>query len=105
MEDNDPSGYKSKKAVDTKKKLRIHPIEFPKYSPDLNPLDFFLWAEVNRRMAERAAPARESQAAFKARLKRTATAIPASVIKRAVAKMRPKAAEVVLAEGGRIKSD
>ena len=56
-------------------------------------------------MAEQKAPRCESAEAFKARLKRTATAIPASVIKRAVAKMRPKAAEVVLAEGGRIKSD
>ncbi|CAK0814602.1 unnamed protein product, partial [Prorocentrum cordatum] len=83
--DNDPTGYKSKKAVDCNRRgLKITPIKFPKYSPDLNPLDYFLWAEVNRRVA---------------------TGIPKSVIRAAVAKMKTKAAEVVVAEGGRIPSD
>ncbi|CAK0871463.1 unnamed protein product [Prorocentrum cordatum] len=96
LEDNDPTGYKSKKAVDCKRRgLKITPIKFPKYSPDLNPLDYFLWAEVNRRMAEQSAPANE----------RVATGIPKSVIRAAVAKMKTKAAEVVVAEGGRIPSD
>ncbi|CAK0808495.1 unnamed protein product [Prorocentrum cordatum] len=105
LEDNDPTGYKSKKAVDCKRGLKITPIKFPKYSPDLNPLDYFLWAEVNRRMAEQSAPANESQSACKARLRRVAMGIPKSVIRAAVAKMKTKAAEVVVAEGGRIPSD
>ena len=46
LEDNDPTGYKSKKAVDEKRKLSIKAVQFPRYSPDLNPLDFFLWNEV-----------------------------------------------------------
>ncbi|CAK0851927.1 unnamed protein product, partial [Prorocentrum cordatum] len=100
LEDNDPTGYKSKKAVDCKRGLKITPIKFPKYSPDLNPLDYFLWAEVNRRMAEQSAPANESQSAYKARLRRVAMGIPKSVIRAAVAKMKTKAAEVVVAEGG-----
>ncbi|CAK0825254.1 unnamed protein product [Prorocentrum cordatum] len=101
LEDNDPTGYKSKKAVDCKRGLKITPLKFPKYSPDLNPLDYFLWAEVNRRMAEQSAPANESQSAYKARLRRVAMGIPKSVIRAAVAKMKTKAAEVVVAEGGR----
>ncbi|CAK0823042.1 unnamed protein product [Prorocentrum cordatum] len=105
LEDNDPTGYKSKKAVDCKRGLKITPIKFPKYSPDLNPLDYFLWAEVNRRMAEQSAPANESQSAYKARLRRVAMGIPKGVIRAAVAKMKTKAAEVVVAEGGRIPSD
>ena len=56
-------------------------------------------------MADQKAPRNEGAEAYKARLQRTAMAIPASVIKAAVAKMRPKAAEVVSADGGRIKSD
>ncbi|CAK0909407.1 unnamed protein product [Prorocentrum cordatum] len=84
LEDNDPTGYKSKKAVDCKMGLKITPIKFPKYSPDLNPLDYFLWAEVNRRMAEQSAPANESQSAYKARLRRVAMGIPKSVIRAAV---------------------
>lgn len=71
----------------------------------MNPLDFFLWAEVNRRMAAQSAPANESRIAFKARLRRVAMGIPQSVIRAAVSKMKAKAAEVVEAEGGRIPSD
>ncbi|CAK0807833.1 unnamed protein product, partial [Prorocentrum cordatum] len=100
LEDNDPTGYKSKKAGS-----QDHPHQVPKYSLDLNPLDYFLWAEVNRRMAEQSAPANESQSAYKARVRRVAMGIPKSVIRAAVAKMKTKAAEVVVAEGGRIPSD
>ena len=42
LEDNDPSGYKCNKAVLAKKELKINPVEFPAYSPDLNPCDYFL---------------------------------------------------------------
>ena len=56
-------------------------------------------------MAWQKAPRNEGAEAFKARLRRATMAIPASVIKAATAKMRPKAAEVVLAGGGRMKSD
>ena len=93
------------RSVALRRGLKITPIKFPKYSPDLNPLDYFLWAEVNRRMAEQSAPANESQSACKARLRRVAMGIPKSVIRAAVAKMKTKAAEVVVAEGGRIPSD
>ena len=88
-----------------RKSLKIHPVPFPKYSPDLNPLDFFLWAEVNRRMAEQSASANETQTAFKERLRKTAMSIPASMIRAAVGKMKAKAREVVENGGGRIPSD
>ena len=38
VEDNDPVGYKSGKAVSAKGALNISAIQFPKYSPDLNPM-------------------------------------------------------------------
>lgn len=60
-EDNDPSGYKSKKALDAKDSLGITALDFPRYSPDLNPMDFFLWEEVERRMAKSAPPAPDRQ--------------------------------------------
>ena len=93
------------RSVAPRRELKINPIPFPKYSPDLNPLDFFLWAEVNRRMATQSPPVNESQTAFKARLRRVAMRIPESVIRAAVSKMKAKAAEVVEAKGGRIRSD
>ena len=46
LEDNDPTGYKSNKAIDEKKKLHIEAVTFPTYSPDLNPLDYSIWEAV-----------------------------------------------------------
>ena len=79
LEDNDPTGFKSKVAIDAKATLRIKPIEFPTYSPDLNPSDFSLWREVESRMAAQTAPKTEAAIGYKARLRRTAMAIPAGV--------------------------
>ena len=45
-EDNDPSGFKSGKGMAAKKAVGIKCIEWPKYSPDLMPLDFSLWKNV-----------------------------------------------------------
>ena len=104
-EDNDPAENKSWAAMETKKSLRIKAVPFPKCSPDLNPLDYFFRVEVSRGMAEQKAPRNGVAEAYKARLLRAAMAIPASIAKAAVAKMRSEAAEVVLAGGGRIKSD
>ncbi len=41
LEDNDPVGYKSNKAILAKKEIGIVALQFPRYSPDLNPLDYF----------------------------------------------------------------
>ena len=55
-------------------------MQFPKYSPDLNPLDYALWEEVEARLAAQPAPARESAKAFKARLRAAALSIPMAVV-------------------------
>ena len=52
LEDNDPTGYKSNAAKRAKELLKINAVQFPTYSPDLNPLDFSLWAEVEKRIKE-----------------------------------------------------
>ena len=35
-----------------KREPKIHPLEFPKYSLDLMPLENGVWDEVDRRMSE-----------------------------------------------------
>ena len=80
-------------------------LAFPKHSPNLNPSDYFVWAEVNWRMGSQSSPANESQTAYKSRLRKTAMGIPASTIRAVVGKMKAKAAEVVKSKGGRIQSD
>ena len=84
LEDNDPSGYKSKKAVKTKADYSIDVLSFPKRSPDLNPLDYGFWDCVNRRLRKQEAafpPAkRETKALFVTRLTRTIQRVPEAVL-------------------------
>ena len=104
LEDNDPAGYKSNAALKRKRELGIEAIEFPPYSPDLNPLDFSLWHEIEERMLQRA-PKKETVGEYKKRLRRTALALPGRVVLKAVADIRVRAAMIVEAEGGDIAKD
>lgn len=105
VEDNDRTGYKSKKAMEAKHDKGIDTVEWPRYSPDLNPLDFFLWSEVERRMNNHKVKGRETIAAYKARLRRTAMNIPRAMILKAVASMKDRARAVFSADGGNIAQD
>ena len=49
LEDNCPI-FKSKKAGKAKAKAAIEVFPIPKRSPDLNPCDYFLWAQINKKM-------------------------------------------------------
>jgi hypothetical protein len=104
LEDNDPQGYKTKLGADAKKEVGIKAIEFPKYSPDLNPMDYFVWDEVQRRM-DKNPPKLESMEAFKVRLRKTAMSIPADVIRKGVQCLRKRARQVVAAKGRDIPRD
>ncbi len=104
VEDNDPTGYKSKKACAAKCELGINAIAFPKYSPDLNPLDYVLWDAVERRMAKTAAGA-TTVAAFKKKLRRVAMSIPESEIREAVLAIKKRAKAIHEAQGGDIPRD
>jgi len=90
VEDNDPVGNKSGEAVSAKRAFNITAVQFPRYSPDLNPMDYFLWQEVEKRMAKNAPKRLESVQAFKARLKRTALAIPEGIMRKGVSNMKER---------------
>ena len=105
LEDNDPTGFKAAVSIAAKKELNIKPIKFPTYSPDLNPCDYALWQEVERRMATQVVPPTEDVKGFKARLRRTALAIPAPVIKKMLASMKPRTCSVYERKGGHILRD
>ena len=49
------------------------------------PLDFSLWANIEKRMAEAAPKGKESQGSFKARLRRVALRTPMAIVRAAVA--------------------
>lgn len=103
LEDNDPSGYKSKLAVDAKAALKMTILELPRRSPDLNPLDYGFWSEVSRRMRkqEQRFPAgrREKRVDYLARLRRTATRMPAAYCKKLVMSMKRRCEALREAKG------
>ena len=106
FEDNDLSGYKSGAGKDAKAKARIITNDLPKRGPDLNVLDYSLWAYINTKMREqeKAFPAnkKESLKQFNERLRRTALSIPARVVPKAVNDMHARVRKVFDADGGHI---
>ena len=106
LEDNDPTGYKSSKAKAVKKLLKYKIVSLPRYSPDLNPMDFFLWADIEKRMMQSAPKAgNEKVEEYKRRLRKTAMATSKRTIRRALASMPKRIAAVVEAKGNHISID
>ena len=105
IEDNDPAGYKSARAVAATREVGIRVLSLPRYSPDLNPLDYFLWADIQRRMDMTAPRGRETADAFKRRLRATAFATPRRSVRKAVAQMKDRAAAIYAAGGENIAWD
>ena len=103
LEDNDPSGYKSNSAKQAKKDVSIVALAFPRYSPDLSPLDYFFWQEVEARMAKGEPSVLETTDAFKARLRRTARGVPECVIRKGVADMKARLVDCY-SNGGKLES-
>ena len=103
LEDNDPSGYKSKVAKQAKRDGKVDVFELPKRSPDLNPLDYGFWDAVNRRLRRQekrfAAGKKESRKQFVARLRRTTLRMPPQVLAPLVESMKRRCAAVKAAKG------
>ena len=107
LEDNDPAGFKSSKAVRAKaeagNKFGIKVFPIPRRSPDLNVCDYSLWSEVNRRMRKQEAnwesSRRETRKAYLARLRRTALRLPANFVNKSIGDMRKRCLRLKAAAG------
>ena len=104
LEDNDPTGFRSKRGLRAKAECGIEEFEIPKRSPQLNVLDYSVWKEVESRMRRQEksfAPSfRESRAAFKSRLRRTAKRLPSWFINNSMKNMKVRCERLKAAEGG-----
>ena len=105
LEDNDPTGYKSNLAKRAKAEKRIQAHVFPRYSPDINPLDFSLWQAVTQRMVQNTPKKLETVVEYKARLRSTALRLPRAVVSKAVNNMAARIRQVKDAKGGNIPRD
>ena len=94
IEDSDPTGYKSAKAIANKAELAIVTDDLPKRSPVLKVLDYCLWHEIAGRMRVQERGFRknkvESVPQFKQRLRKTALGppVPQALVKKVVADMK-----------------
>ena len=106
VEDNDPTGYKSGKAVAAKKHLKFKVMSLPRYSPDLNPLDFCIWENIETRMLKEGPKSgRETVEQYQARLRQTAMKTSRVLIKKAILNMNVRIKAVYKAKGGHIDMD
>lgn len=103
LEDNDPTGFKSKKGEEAKAASAIEIFSIPKRSPQLNVCDYALWAEINKRMRrqERRWPAgkRETRSVYLTRLRRTALRLPKRFIDKSIGNMRVRCRRLLAARG------
>ena len=107
LEDNDPTGFKSKLGEAAKRKSKIKVFSIPKRSPDSNICDDALWAAVHRgmRSQDRKFPKskRESRQEFLTRLRQTAMRLSRRSINKAIGDMRRRCQRLYAARGGHIE--
>lgn len=104
LEDNDPSGFKSRKGLAAKREVGIHAIPFPKYSPGLNPLDFHVWHAVEKQVIKKI-KGPISVKKFGVLLRAAARSMKRETILAAVASIKDRAKAIVAAKGGTIARD
>ena len=104
LEDNDPTGFRSKAGIKAKEEAGLDVLRTPKRSPQLNMCDYALWKEVEKRMCaqeKRFPPVfRESCPALLKRLRRTALRLLCSFINPSLNNMRIRCQRLAAAKGG-----
>ena len=103
LEDNDPTGFQSSKGKAAKLVNGIESFAIPKRSPDLNPMDYCIWSEINRRMRRQevkwANAKRESRAQYLKRLRRTAKNLSRDFVTSAIGDMKRRCQRLFEAKG------
>ena len=92
LEDNDPTGFKSRLGEKAKKDSCVKAFQIPKRSPDLNVCDYALWNAINRSMRrqEKNFPRskRETRNEYIARLRRTAQGLSPNFVRNSIGDMK-----------------
>ena len=88
-----------------KKACHMKAIDFPPYSPDLNPLDYFLWNDVLSRMDRNEPKQVEGKAAYAKRLRLTALRTSPVKVTKALEGMKVRIKQIWEADGGDIERD
>ena len=104
MKYNDPAGFKSSLGKTAKKAHKMKELNQPPYSPDLNPLDFSIWAMIQAKALE-GRRANETKQRYKERLRQIALRLPKASVKGAVESICGRAKAIFEANGQDIRRD
>ena len=81
--------------MEAKRQCKFSTLDIPKRSPELNVMDYFVWAEVEKRLGRQerswADGRKENRADFIRRLKQTVARIPAHVVQDAIGNLADRA--------------
>ena len=105
VEDGDRKGFQSGKGRQAKEDEKIDSWQLPPRTPELMPLDFYVWSAIGEKMAEMKPHSMESFAQYKARLRKTAFGLPADSIEKAVMDMKKRVDGLVTSKGSHLKWD
>jgi hypothetical protein len=105
VEDGDPKGYQSNKGKDAKAAADIVSLKLPPRSPEWMPLDYSLWAEIEKRMLAMTVNGTESKENWIKRLRQTALSLPRSYVKSTIAQMKDRIEATAASKGKHIKMD
>ena len=104
LEDNDPTGNRSKLGLAAKAKAKIDLLTIPERSPDLNVMDYNIWSEVERRLRHQERcmkdDKRETRIDFIKRLDRTAKSLTREQINKAIGSLHRRCQLLLKAKGG-----
>lgn len=105
IEDGDRKGFQSTKGKDAKADQKIVSMTLPPRSPDIMPLDYCLWDEIEDRVCAKTVTGKETVTQYKRRLCNVAKKIPAKTINKCLLQMKKRVAAIIDAKGKHIKMD
>ena len=105
VEDGDRKGNQSGLGLRAKESVKIRAMTLPPRTPSWMPLDYAIWAAIERKMDETAPHGAESKEAFLARLKKSAMTLPRAFVRKVVARMKGNIQGVIDARGYHAKDD
>ena len=105
VEDSDSKGYQSNAGKDEKKKQKITSWRTPPRTPSFMPLDYSLWAEVERRVLAKPVRGDETKEEYLKRLRSTALRLPKRLVERTVGKMKGNVQALVDSKGDHTQLD
>ena len=105
VEDGDRKGNQSALGLAAKRNARIHAMTLPPRTPSWMPLDYAIWAAVDKAMDETAPEGRESRGEYLTRLEGCARTLPRGFVRKVIARMKGNIKGVIEARGYHAKED